>query len=129
MECPRCNYMNRGGAKFCDQCAAPLLRRGSLQPYTPPHLTEPVLTSRSVLEGERKLVTVVFCDIANSTPLAERLGADVMHALLDRFFSVALDVVHRHEGTINQFLGNGFMGLFPAPCQPARASPCSYASG
>jgi class 3 adenylate cyclase/tetratricopeptide (TPR) repeat protein len=115
MECPRCNYMNRGGAKFCDQCAAPLLRRGSLQPYTPPHLTEAVLTSRSVLEGERKLVTVVFCDIANSTLLAERLGADVMHALLDRFFSVALDVVHRHEGTINQFLGDGFMALFGAP--------------
>jgi class 3 adenylate cyclase len=40
-----------------------------------------------LLEGERKQVTVLFCDIANSTPLAEHLGAEAMHALLDRFFT------------------------------------------
>src|SRR5215510_1908342 len=83
--------------------------------YTPPHLAEKILTSRSALEGERKQVTVLFCDLANSTPLAERLGPEVMHTLFNRFFALALDAVHRYEGTINQFLGDGFMALFGAP--------------
>jgi class 3 adenylate cyclase/tetratricopeptide (TPR) repeat protein len=83
--------------------------------YTPPHLAEKILTSRSALEGERKQVTVLFCDLANSTALAERLGPENMHTLLNRFFELALHEVHRYEGTINQFLGDGFMALFGAP--------------
>jgi class 3 adenylate cyclase/tetratricopeptide (TPR) repeat protein len=83
--------------------------------YTPPHLAEKILTSRSALEGEHKQVTVLFCDIANSTALAERLGPEAMHTLLNHFFEHALTYVHRYEGTINQFLGDGFMALFGAP--------------
>src|SRR5437870_1404018 len=83
--------------------------------YTPKHLAEKILTSRSALEGERKQVTVLFCDLANSTPIAERIGPEAMHTLLNRFFEVALNAVHRYEGTINQFLGDGFMALFGAP--------------
>jgi class 3 adenylate cyclase/tetratricopeptide (TPR) repeat protein len=83
--------------------------------YTPPHLAEKILTSRSALEGERKQVTVLFCDITNSTPLAERLGPEDMHTLLNHFFELALAAIHRYEGTINQFLGDGFMALFGAP--------------
>jgi class 3 adenylate cyclase len=83
--------------------------------YTPKHLAEKILTSRSALEGERKQVTVLFCDLANSTPIAERLGPENMHTLLNQFFELALRQVHRYEGTINQFLGDGFMGLFGAP--------------
>jgi class 3 adenylate cyclase/tetratricopeptide (TPR) repeat protein len=83
--------------------------------YTPRHLVDKILTSRSALEGERKQVTVLFCDLANSTAMATRLGPENMHALLNRFFDLALDVVHRFEGTVNQFLGDGFMALFGAP--------------
>src|SRR4030095_12279689 len=53
--------------------------------YTPKHLAEKILTSRSALEGERKQVTVLFCDLANSTLIAERLGPEHMHTLLNRF--------------------------------------------
>lgn len=83
--------------------------------YTPPHLVEKILTSRSALEGERKQVTVLFCDLAHSTTIAARLGPEAMHTLLNRFFALALDEVHRCEGTVNQFLGDGFMALFGAP--------------
>ena len=83
--------------------------------YTPRHLAEKILTSRAALEGERKHVTVLFCDIVGSTALAERLGEEPMHELLNRFFELALNEVHRYEGTINQFLGDGFMALFGAP--------------
>ena len=83
--------------------------------YTPQHLIDKILTSRSALEGERKQVTVLFCDIAGSTALAESLGAERMHTLLSQFFELALSEVHRYEGTVNQFLGDGFMALFGAP--------------
>jgi class 3 adenylate cyclase/tetratricopeptide (TPR) repeat protein len=78
-------------------------------------LADKILTSRSALEGERKQVTVVFCDLVNSTALAERIGAEPMHALLNQFFALAIAEIHRLEGTINQFLGDGFMALFGAP--------------
>src|SRR5215470_199480 len=83
--------------------------------YTPRHLAEQILTSRAALTGERKQVTVFFCDLANSTALAERLGPEAMHTLLHHFFELALHEVHRYEGTVNQFLGDGFMALFGAP--------------
>src|SRR5215468_9937085 len=89
---------------------APGERRGQAPlSYTPPYLAEKILTTRSALEGERKQVTVFFCDLANSTALAARLGPEAMHTLLNQLFALALDEVHRYEGTINQFLGDGFM--------------------
>lgn len=83
--------------------------------YTPQHLVEKIFTSHAALEGENKQVTVLFCDLANSTGLAEALGPELMHTVLNQFFELALNAVHRYEGTINQFLGDGFMALFGAP--------------
>ncbi len=83
--------------------------------YTPRHLAERILSYRSSLEGEHKSVTVLFCDIADSMSLADRLGPEAMFGLLNRFFEVALAEVHHYEGTINQFLGDGFMAIFGAP--------------
>ena len=83
--------------------------------YTPAYLADGVLASRGAVEGERKQVTVLFCDLAGSTVLAERLGPEAMHALLERFFELALAEIHRYGGTVNQFLGDGFMALFGAP--------------
>jgi len=119
--CPACSKTNAPESRFCNGCGAELkpAREAHWQTaprsYTPAYLAERILTSRAALEGERKLVTVLFCDIANSTDLAERIGPEGMHALLNRFFELALDVVHRYEGTINQFLGDGLMALFGAP--------------
>src|SRR2546425_1974825 len=120
--CASCGTDFPAGSRFCNKCGAPVTagatpesRFASPETYTPRHLAEKILTSRSALEGERKLVTVLFCDIANSTALAERLGPEAMHTLLNAFFELALTEVHRYEGTINQFLGDGFMALFGAP--------------
>jgi class 3 adenylate cyclase/tetratricopeptide (TPR) repeat protein len=120
VRCPSCERDNPDDQKFCGECGTRLPGAAAENPenrgtsYTPPHARE-LLTSRFALEGERKLVTVMFCDIVNSTPLAARLGADAMHGLLNRFFELALGEVHRYEGTINHFLGDGFMALFGAP--------------
>src|SRR3954464_1148006 len=119
--CPQCGAESPLGFMFGGGAAPP---RGPPKPepappapqsYTPPHLAAQILQSRSALEGERKQVTVLFCDLVGSTSLAERLGPETMHLLLNRFFELALSEVHRYEGTINQFLGDGFMALFGAP--------------
>jgi class 3 adenylate cyclase/tetratricopeptide (TPR) repeat protein len=83
--------------------------------YTPRHLSEQILAVRSAIEGERKQVSVLFCDIVSSSALAAELGPEEFHLVIDRFFRVALAEVHRFEGTVNQFLGDGFMALFGAP--------------
>jgi class 3 adenylate cyclase len=59
----------------------------SPQAYTPRYLAEKILTSRSALEGERKQVTVCFCDLANSTAMAARVEPDNVHALSVAFSS------------------------------------------
>ncbi|MGH7356788.1 MAG: AAA family ATPase [Candidatus Rokuibacteriota bacterium] len=122
MRCPNCGTELPESAKFCLECGQPLSRAAaapaayaSPATYTPKHLADKILTTRAAMEGERKQVTVLFCDLANSTPLAERLGPERMHALLSSFFELALAEVHRYEGTINQFLGDGLMALFGAP--------------
>ncbi len=73
------------------------------------------ITSRSALEGERKQVTVLFCDMVNSVAIADKIGPESMHALLNQFFELAIDVMYRYDGVINQFLGDGFMALYGAP--------------
>jgi class 3 adenylate cyclase len=122
VRCADCGTDNAPDNHFCDSCGTSMLvptSPGSLhaipRAYTPGHLSEKILTSPSAREGERKQVTVLFCDMVNSTQLAQRLGADAMHKLLNAIFELALAEVHKVEGTINQFLGDGFMALFGAP--------------
>jgi class 3 adenylate cyclase/tetratricopeptide (TPR) repeat protein len=117
--CPACGAEPPAGARFCPACGHAIEALTAPAPapetYTPRHLAERILTSRAALQGERKPVTVLFCDVVGSTGLAERLGPDAMHELLNTFFELALAEIHRYEGTVNQFLGDGFMALFGAP--------------
>ena len=83
--------------------------------YTPKHLAEKILTSRSALEGERKQVTVLFADVAGFTTLAEQLDPEIVHDIINRCFEGITAEVHRFEGTINQYTGDGVMALFGAP--------------
>src|SRR5882724_7393577 len=83
--------------------------------YPPKHLAEKILTSRSALEGERKQVTVLFADVAGFTTLAEQLDPEIVHDVMNRCFERITAEVHRFEGTINQYTGDGVMALFGAP--------------
>jgi hypothetical protein len=118
--CSSCGASDPSTSRFCGDCGAPLgaspsaTAFASPRSYTPPHLAEKILTAKGALEGERKQVTGLFADLVGSTALADRVGAEAMHALLSRFFELALAEVHRYEGTIYQFLGDGFMALFGA---------------
>ena len=129
VRCEACGRLARPLAKFCDECggrlAAPPGTAGRdasdaggatpPQTYTPRYLAEKILTTRSALEGERKLVTVLFADIADLSALAQELDAEKLHLLMDRVLQLAADAVHRYEGTVNSYLGDGIMALFGAP--------------
>ena len=132
--CPTCGAGNRPTAKFCRKCRASLVearqvdssveeaesrepRPRPITPlaYTPKHLAEKILTSRGALEGERKQVSVLFADLKGSMELAEAVDPEELHQIMDRFFEVLAEGVHRFEGTVNQYTGDGIMALFGAP--------------
>ena len=120
--CRRCGTFNPARQKFCDSCGASLATSAGAaatsrnpRAYTPRHLVEKILTTRSALEGERKHVSVLFADVVDSMRLAEGLDAEEWHRILDRVFEILTRGVHRFEGTINQFTGDGVMALFGAP--------------
>jgi len=121
MRCPHCQHETREGARFCGTCGASLDRGGAParprdpRAYTPRHLAEKILTTRGALEGERKQVSILFVDVVESMRLADRLDPEDWHRILDRVFEILAASVHRLEGTINQFTGDGVMALFGAP--------------
>ena len=104
------------GLRSSAGCRAPAGSEVQLtQSYTPKHLAEKILTSRSALQGERKQVTVLFADVAGFSALSERLDPEDIHTVMDGCFELLTQQVHRYEGTINQFTGDGIMALFGAP--------------
>ena len=149
MKCSKCRHENRTGAKFCEECAAPLARAcpncgsqlsptakfcpecahptglapampaatrfSSPESYTPKHLAEKILTSKSALEGERKQVTVLFADLKGSMELLADRDPEEARKLLDPVLERMMEAVHRYEGTVNQVMGDGIMALFGAP--------------
>jgi len=90
-------------------------RDASPATYTPKHLAEKILATKGAVQGERKNVTVMFVDVCGFTTISEKLDPEDIHGIMDRAFEVMLEAVHRYEGTINQFLGDGIMALFGAP--------------
>ena len=121
--CPECGGQTPLGRKFCGSCGHGLVaaaKPNSIdydrpQSYTPKHLVDKILTTRTAIEGERKLVTVLFADVVDSTAMFEHLDPEDVHEIMDGCFRILLDEVHQYEGTINQFRGDGVMALFGAP--------------
>ena len=118
--CPQCGAEISPGKKFCRSCGAALSGRApdrSLNPasYTPKHLAEKILTSKSALEGERKQVTVLFADLKGSMELLADRDPEEARKLLDPVLERMMEAVHRYEGTVNQVMGDGIMALFGAP--------------
>lgn len=144
LDCQNCGTVLRPQAKFCDNCgqaagtavspgprphtdsqttgvtlresqpgAAP--SNGPTAGYTPAHLAERILANRGAMQGERKQVTVLFADLQGSMGLAEQVDPETWHQILDEFFAILGDEIHRFEGTINQYTGDGVMALFGAP--------------
>jgi uncharacterized membrane protein YvbJ len=88
LACPSCDTANPKGRKFCDSCGQPLAEPAAPDPrsYTPKHLAEKILTSRTALEGERKQVTVLFADVKGSMDLSGSVDPEEWHRIMEAFF-------------------------------------------
>jgi len=129
MKCPKCQLENPEGAKFCNECGHYLIpiskatpqvlsfdeKLEKIQRYLPKGLTEKILTQRDKIEGERKQVTVMFCDMEEFTPLVEKLGPEEAYSIMDQVYEILIHKVHDFEGTVNEMTGDGIMALFGAP--------------
>jgi transcriptional regulator with AAA-type ATPase domain/class 3 adenylate cyclase/tetratricopeptide (TPR) repeat protein len=122
--CLACGAAIPPSSKFCGRCGGALASEvpsASAPPFiapeidTPKHLAEKILTSKSTLEGERKHVTVLFVDVVDSSRLVQQLDPELTHEIMDRMLRLMTEMVHRYEGTVNQYLGDGLMALFGAP--------------
>jgi class 3 adenylate cyclase/tetratricopeptide (TPR) repeat protein len=94
--CPRCGEANSDRARFCQACASPL-------------------APTEVSSAARKTVTVVFSDVAGSTALGERLDPESVRRLMGRYFDAMRDVLERHGGTVEKFIGDAVMAVFGIP--------------
>jgi class 3 adenylate cyclase len=129
MVCPQCGLENLPGDKFCGECGHNLTlpseqaskelsfdeKIDKIQRYLPKGLTEKILSQRDRIEGERKQVTVMFCDMEGFTQFTERLGSEEAYSIMDQVYEILIHKVHDYEGTVNELTGDGIMALFGAP--------------
>ncbi len=127
--CPQCNFVNPPDYEFCGKCGFILSphpepatkelsfneKLDKIQKYLPEGLTEKILSQRDRIEGERKQVTVMFCDMEGFTPLSELLGIEDAYSIIDQVYEILIHKVHDYEGTVNEMTGDGIMALFGAP--------------
>ena len=127
--CPQCGSEILAADKFCGECGYHLVvpfqlppkelsfdqKLAKIQKYLPGGLTEKILAQRGKIEGERRQVTVLFCDMEGFTPLVEKLGPEEAYAIMDQVYEILIRKVHDYEGTVNEMTGDGIMALFGAP--------------
>jgi predicted ATPase/class 3 adenylate cyclase len=129
VKCPRCGAEILLGKKYCGECGHNLTiplepipkelsfdeKLAKIQRYLPKDLTQKILAQRDKIEGERKQVTVMFCDMEGYTSLTEKLGSEQMYSIMDDVYEILIHKVHDYEGTVNELTGDGIMALFGAP--------------
>src|SRR5437870_2513858 len=96
--CAACGADNAEEARFCQRCGAAL---GSWDDQ--------------VSAGARKVVTVVFTDVAGFTGLSERLDPELFRRVMARYFDAMQTAVHRHGGVVEKFIGDAVMAVFGVP--------------
>ena len=95
--CTRCGHENGDGARFCNDCASPLI------------------DATSGGGEQRKTVTVLFCDVTGSTELGETLDPEALRARLARYFERMKAIVEYHGGSVEKFIGDAVMAVFGVP--------------
>ena len=127
--CPECSSENSPENNFCNECGHNLTvpseptpkdlsfdeKIDKIQRYLPKGLTEKILSQRGKIEGERKQVTVMFCDMEGFTSHVEKLGPEAAYEIMDKVYEILIHKVHNYEGTVNEMTGDGIIALFGAP--------------
>lgn len=102
--CARCGFENPAAFRFCGQCAAPLADDRA-----------PAAAPEPAADGERRRVTVLFCDLVGAAQLSERLDPEDMHRVVRAYQAAAEAVIERHGGHVAQYLGDGLLVYFGYP--------------
>ena len=124
--CSECEKENPPGSKFCAECGSAFQTSGpdlspleekidKIQRYLPQGLTDKILAQKDRIEGERKIVTVLFCDLVGYTAMANKLDPEDTFNLMDQVSEILIHKVHDYGGTVNQWTGDGLYALFGAP--------------
>jgi len=133
--CPACGARNETAAGFCGDCGAhlgapaapapgPTAPGTSAPPYdptaglerlVPKEFAERLRATRGRVEAERRLVTILFCDVKGSTAMAEALDPEDVLEIMNGAFEHLIAPVYRHEGTLAQLLGDAILAFFGAP--------------
>ncbi len=126
--CPNCNTSLPASAKFCFNCgqavsapavsaAPPAPTQSRLQQFIPRELLAQLEASRAGggMEGERRIVTMLFCDVKGSTAAASQLDPEEWAEIINGAFEHMIRPVYRYEGTVARLMGDGILAFFGAP--------------
>ncbi len=121
--CPNCGHDLPLEAKFCPNCghqvaaSEPEVAQPLLQQYVPKELLAKLEAARDRgdVEGERRVVTMLFCDVQGSTAAAEQLDPEEWHEIMNSVFEHIIPPVYRYEGTVARLMGDAILAFFGAP--------------
>lgn len=120
--CPQCGAILPSEAKFCMECGTRLTGESKpddkltkLQSFMPKGLVDKILSTKGQIEGERKIVTVLFADMQGSSGMTQRFDPEVVSAITSDYFRILGNVVYKYEGSIDRLMGDGMMVIFGAP--------------
>ena len=121
IRCARCGRGSPPGSRFCPGCGnrlgEPAGHPAAVEPLArpPAYLASKILRDRKLLEGERRTVTVLFADATGFTSLSEQVDPERVYDLMQGCLSCMVNAVHRYEGAVTHYTGDGVMALFGAP--------------
>jgi class 3 adenylate cyclase/tetratricopeptide (TPR) repeat protein len=127
MHCPQCGFDNESGAVQCARCGAALNADPAaqlavaqaavqrLRRYLPAVVADSVLYDQARLRGERREISVLFADVVNFTQLSVSLDAEAVFNLINDLLGRLVECIHRYDGMVDKFMGDGLMAVFGAP--------------
>lgn len=118
--CPKCSFVSPASARFCPNCGNALggaskedLETGQASAKVVESLES--ATSGVAAPGERRTITMMFCDVSGSTSAAEQLDPEVWTDIMNGAFKLLIEPVNRYEGTVAQLMGDAILAFWGAP--------------
>ncbi|NOT04185.1 MAG: AAA family ATPase [Anaerolineales bacterium] len=132
MKCPNCQTSNPDEAKFCMNCGASLvlaihttdvgihdaqIKNQSLDKFIPRELMTKFEAARAqdAMAGERRVITMLFCDVKGSTAAAEKVDPETWTDIMNGIFEFMIRPVYKYEGTVPRLMGDAILAFFGAP--------------